>query len=62
MISLLQQYKRTLIWFISGLVAAILISVATSYQQPASAYVPSASTIHPRSEFAASHQELNFYQ
>ncbi len=62
MISLLQQYKHTLIWFISGLVTAIVLSIATSHQQPATAYQPTVPTVQAISEFAASHQEQNFYQ
>ena len=61
MISLLQQYKRSLAWFISGLVLAILLSLGISDQQPAVAYQPNVDG-YTVSEFAATHQEPNFYQ
>lgn len=62
MISLLQQYKRSLVWFISGLVLAILLSLGISHPQPAVAYQPNVESGYTVSEFAATHQEPNFYQ
>jgi hypothetical protein len=62
MISLLQQYKRLLAWFISGLVLAILLSLGISHQQPATAYQPNVEIAYPNSEFANTHLEPNFYQ
>lgn len=62
MISLLQQYKRSLAWFISGLVLAILLFLGISHQQPSVAYQPNVETVYPDSEFATTHQEPNFYQ
>ncbi|WP_017655815.1 hypothetical protein [Fortiea contorta] len=66
MISLLQQYKRLLAWFISGLVVAFLVSIGTSSPQPASASSANNIANPPQSalvsDFAATHQEPNFYQ
>ncbi|MEH2162235.1 MAG: hypothetical protein V7K38_14615 [Nostoc sp.] len=69
MISLLKQYKRTLAWFMSGLVLAVLLFLGTSNQQPATATKPShakASTqldvTATHSDFGATHLEPNFYQ
>jgi len=62
MISLLQQYKRSLIWFISGLVLAVVMSLAISHEQPATAYQSNVNNVPTISEFAASHLEPNFYQ
>ena len=62
MISLLQQYKRLLAWFISGLVLAILFSLGMSHPQPATAYQHNFEISYPNSEFAATHLEPNFYQ
>ncbi|MEH1842303.1 MAG: hypothetical protein V7L20_27125 [Nostoc sp.] len=69
MISLLKQYKRALVWFISGLVMAALLFLGTSNQQPATASDQSqatASTVPDvtatYSDFGASHLEPNFYQ
>ncbi|MHC5598058.1 MAG: hypothetical protein ACYTXC_19320 [Nostoc sp.] len=68
MISLLKQYKRSLAWFISGLVMSVLLFLGTSNQQPATASNPSHTTastqidVNPTySDFAASHLEPNFY-
>jgi hypothetical protein len=61
MISLLKQYKRSLFWFISGLVMAVIVSFGISHQQPATAQQAPAA-LSAISEFAASHQEANFYQ
>ena len=71
MISLLKQYKRALVWFISGLVMAALLFLGTSNQQPATA--TAFSQIHATastqldvtatySDFGATHLEPNFYQ
>ncbi len=69
MISILKQYKRALVWFISGLVMAALLFLGTSNQQPATASDQSqatASTVPDvtatYSDFGASHLEPNFYQ
>lgn len=68
-ILLLKQYKRSLAWFISSLVLAVLLSLGTTNQQPAAAYNPTivknstqpkANAAYP--DFAASHLESNFYQ
>jgi hypothetical protein len=62
MISLLQQYKRSLMCFISGVVISVLLSLGISHQQPATAYSPDMNSASALSEFAASHLEPNFYQ
>ncbi|MEA5567269.1 hypothetical protein [Anabaena sp. UHCC 0399] len=62
MISLLQQYKRSLAWFISGLVLAIVISLGISHQQPVIASQPNSPESVGISDFAATHLEPNFYQ
>jgi len=67
MISLLKQYKRALAWFISGLVMAALLFLATSNQQPATAQSHTTASTQPDvtatySDFGASHLEPNFYQ
>ncbi len=69
MISLLKQYKRTLAWFMSGLVLAVLLFFGTSNQQPATASNPSYARTATQvdvtatySDFGASHLEPNFYQ
>jgi hypothetical protein len=66
MVSSLQQYKHSLVWFISGLVMAFLISIGTSYKQPVTTssrnYAPTSTQPVLVSEFAATHQEPNFYQ
>jgi uncharacterized membrane protein len=69
MISLLKQYKRTLAWFVSGLVLAVLLFLGTSNQQSATAsnpsYVAAPSQVDVTatySDFGASHLEPNFYQ
>jgi hypothetical protein len=62
MISSRQRHKRSLAWFISGLVLTILVSLGMSHQQPATAHQPHLSTAYTVSEFAASHLEPNFYQ
>ncbi|WP_334952843.1 hypothetical protein [Nostoc sp.] len=73
MISLLKQYKRTLVWFISGLVLAVLLFFGTSNQQPATASNPVFNQSHTTpftqldvtptySDFSATHLEPNFYQ
>ncbi|MBW4668980.1 MAG: hypothetical protein KME60_16535 [Cyanomargarita calcarea GSE-NOS-MK-12-04C] len=62
MISLLKQYKRSLFWFISGLVMAVIVSFGISHQQPATAQQAPIAQQAAISEFAASHQEPNFYQ
>ncbi|AFZ24374.1 hypothetical protein Cylst_2137 [Cylindrospermum stagnale PCC 7417] len=66
MISLLNKYQRLLAWFISGLVFAVLLSLATPNQQPATAanqiYAPSSNQSVMTSDFAATHLEPNFYQ
>lgn len=77
MILLLKQYKRSLAWFLSSLVLAVLLSLGTTNQQPTAAYNP---TIVKNStqlraiavatptknaaypDFATSHLESNFYQ
>lgn len=69
MISFLKQYKRTLAWFISGVVLAVLLFLGTSNQQPATATNPSHTTASTQvdvtatpSDFGATHLEPNFYQ
>ncbi len=67
MISLVQQYNRSLAWFICGLVLAVLLSFGISNLQPATVfnqnnYVPDSTASVVISEFAATHQEPNFYQ
>ncbi|MEH2460758.1 hypothetical protein [Nostoc sp.] len=69
MISLLKQYKRTLVWFISGLFLAVVLFFGTSNQQPATASNQSHTTPSTQldvtatnSDFSASHLEPNFYQ
>ncbi|MEH2192271.1 MAG: hypothetical protein V7K98_06345 [Nostoc sp.] len=69
MTSLLKQYKRTLVWFISGVVLAVLLFLGTSNQQPATATKPSHAKASTQldvtttySDFGASHLEPNFYQ
>lgn len=66
MISLLNKYQRLLAWFISGLVFAVLLSLATPNQQPATAanqmYTPSSTTLYSGADFANTHLEPNFYQ
>jgi hypothetical protein len=76
-ILLLKQYKRSLAWFISSLVLAILLSLGTTNQQPSAAYNPTIvnNSTQPRAiaattpraiaaypDFATSHLESNFYQ
>lgn len=68
-ISLLKQYKRTLTWFISGLLLAVLLFLGTSNQQPATASNPNYAAAPTQvdvtatySDFGASHLEPNFYQ
>jgi hypothetical protein len=76
LILLLKQYKRSLAWFISSLIIAVLLSLGTTNQQPAvhnqtnvrnstqpsaiSAVIPRGNVAYP--DFAASHLESNFYQ
>ncbi|MEH2442140.1 hypothetical protein [Nostoc sp.] len=69
MISFLKQYKRTLVWFISGVILAVLLFLGTSNQQPATATNPSHTTASTQvdvtathSDFGATHLEPNFYQ
>jgi uncharacterized membrane protein len=69
MISLLKQYKRLLVWLISGLVFAVLLSLATPDRQTATAFNQVKTTTVsrqpqqiPSSDFAATHLEPNFYQ
>ncbi|MEH2265089.1 hypothetical protein [Nostoc sp.] len=69
MISFLKQYKRTLVWFISGVVLAALLFLGTLNQQPATATKPSHTTASTQvdvtattSDFGATHLEPNFYQ
>lgn len=69
MISFLKQYKRTLVWFISGVVLAALLFLGTSNQQPATATKPNHVTASTQSDvtpthsdFGATHLEPNFYQ
>ncbi|MEH2000082.1 hypothetical protein [Nostoc sp.] len=73
MVSLLKQYKRTLVWFISGLFLAVLLFFGTSNQQPATASNPASNQSHTTpstqldvtptySDFGATHLEPNFYQ
>jgi hypothetical protein len=69
MISFTNQYKRTLVWFISGVVLAVLLFLGTSNQQPATATKPSHATASTQvdvtatySDFGATHLEPNFYQ
>ncbi len=69
MISLLQQYKSSLIWFITGCVLAILLSWSLSGNLSGSLspqvstpnYQFNPSNEYPVSDFAATHQEPNFY-
>ncbi|MEH1886837.1 hypothetical protein [Nostoc sp.] len=69
MVSFLKQYKRTLVWFISGVVLAVLLFLGTSNQQPATATNSSHTTASTQldmtatpSDFGATHLEPNFYQ
>ncbi|MFW9264990.1 hypothetical protein A4S05_11275 [Nostoc sp. KVJ20] len=62
MISLLQKYKRSLVWFISGLVFAMLLSLGISHQQPVIASQPNSTESVTISDFATTHLEPNFYQ
>ncbi|MEH2349234.1 MAG: hypothetical protein V7K55_14695 [Nostoc sp.] len=69
MISFFKQYKHTLVWFISGVVLAVLLFLGTSNQQPATATKPSHATVSTQldvtathSDFGATHLEPNFYQ
>ncbi|MFN6570136.1 hypothetical protein [Dendronalium sp. ChiSLP03b] len=70
MISLLKQYKRLLVWLISGLVITVLLSLATPDRQTATAFNQSKATavstqpsVNPEyPDFAATHLEPNFYQ
>ncbi len=68
-VSVMKQYKRTLAWFISGLVLAILLFLGTLNQQLATAsnqthitalIQPDMSATH--SDFENTHLEPNFYQ
>ena len=65
MISSLQQYKSSLFWFITGLALAFLISFSISgdlvSQSSTPSYQTSPVTEYPVSDFAATHQEPNFY-
>ncbi|WP_292828020.1 hypothetical protein [Nostoc sp. JL33] len=72
-VSLLKHYKRTLVWFISGLFLAVLLFFGTSNQQPATASNPASNQSHTTpstqldvtptySDFGATHLEPNFYQ
>lgn len=69
-IPLLNKYQRLLTWFISGLVFALLLSLGTLNQQPATAanqaanqnFAPSSNQSVIISDFAATHLEPNFYQ
>jgi hypothetical protein len=69
MISFLNQYKRTLVWFISGVALVVLLFLGTSNQPPATATQPSHATASTQldvtatpSDFGATHLEPNFYQ
>lgn len=69
MTSLLKKYNRTLVWFISGVVLAVLLFLGTLNQQPATATKPSYATASTEldvtathSDFGATHLEPNFYQ
>jgi hypothetical protein len=68
-ISFLNHYKRTLVWFLSGVVLAVLLFLGTSNQQPVTATEPSHATASTQvdvtathSDFGATHLEPNFYQ
>jgi hypothetical protein len=65
MVSSLQQYKSSLLWFITGLALAFLISFSISGnivpQTSIPSYHSSPVTEYPVSDFAATHQEPNFY-
>ncbi|MBD2502786.1 hypothetical protein [Anabaena azotica] len=67
MISLLQRHQMFVAWFLSGLLAVILLYLGTA-KQPALAIAvnqQNLSVTQPTSgnpEFFASHEEPNFYQ
>jgi hypothetical protein len=67
MISLLQRHQRFMAWFLSGLVAVILLYLGTA-KQPALAIavnqqnLPAVTQPTGNPEFFASHEEPNFYQ
>ncbi len=62
MISSLQQYKSSLVWFLTGLVLAVLLSWGLTPQPTAPIYQSSPTSQYTTSGFAASHLEPNFYQ
>jgi hypothetical protein len=62
MISSLQQYKSSLVWFITGLVVAIILSWGLTPQPSVPVYQSDLTTQYMTSDFAASHLEPNFYQ
>lgn len=72
MISVLKQYRNVLAWFLSGLILALVVSLLTSnltndeIQAPSFVNSEYASyqqiNQQPISDFAATHQEPNFYQ
>lgn len=68
MISLLQRHRKLIGWFVSSLVAVILLSVGTAKQSAIAAkaqnvpVVTQQQTAFGNPEFFASHEEPNFYQ
>lgn len=67
MISLLKRHQRFLAWFVSGLVAVILLSWGISEKQPAVVRGNSFPAVTQQNvsgypDFFASHTEPNFYQ
>lgn len=67
MISFLKQHQRFLVWFLSGLVAVILLGLGTPKPSAIAANEQNVPTVTQQAtsgnpEFFASHEEPNFYQ
>jgi len=63
MISSLQQYKSSLLWFVTGLVLVFLISWVSTPSIPVYQSDMTAEYVeYTASDFSASHLEPNFYQ
>jgi hypothetical protein len=63
MISSLQQYKSSLVWFMTGLVLVFLLSWISTPSTPVyQSNVTAEYAEYTASDFSASHLEPNFYQ